>query len=94
MKTNLSKYFIVNCYCRDFLVFSTSVVVAAESQNVVEEENLYDTGAGIPDDFENMENIDQVISEIDSFYMRNENPFLRAAAGTKWAEGKKYGMAK
>ncbi len=65
------------------------MAVAAESQNVVEEENLYDTDAGIPDDFENMENIDQVISEIDSFYMRNENPFLRAAAGTKWAEGQK-----
>ena len=89
MEINLSKYLLTIVAVGSFLVVSTSVAVAAESQNVVEEENLYDTDAGIPDDFENMENIDQVISEIDSFYMRNENPFLRAAAGTKWAEGQK-----
>lgn len=40
MKTNLSKYLLSIVTAGTFLVFSTSVAVAAESQNVVEEENL------------------------------------------------------
>ncbi|MBO1126604.1 hypothetical protein FQS96_14275 [Enterococcus faecalis] len=78
MKINLSKYLLSIVAAGTFLVVSTSISVAAERQNVVEEESLYATDAGIPNDFEIMENIDQVISEIDSFYMHVRKKFKKS----------------
>ncbi|GAX47749.1 hypothetical protein [Pseudolactococcus reticulitermitis] len=43
--------------------------------------------SGQPIVFENITDINDINVQIDSFYLRNANPFLRASAGTKWKEG-------
>lgn len=42
-----------------------------------------------PVDFENIENIDQILNQIDNFYLRYDDPLFKAAPGTKWQAGEK-----
>lgn len=61
----------------------TAIAPYASSAGNVQEEKI--SNVGQPIIFEG--DIDQVTNQIDAFYLRNENPFLRAASGTKWGEG-------
>lgn len=84
---NIFKNLLVASILFGFVGLSSNVVANAEA--VSNNEVQINTVSEPPVKFKNAENIDQVIKEINSYYLSQDDLQLRASPGTKWGEGTK-----
>ncbi len=61
------------------------VIVNSDSETVTEDQGVVSEEP--PVNFEEIQSSDEILQQIEDFYTRNDNPRLRAAAGTKWKAG-------